>query len=252
MPFVSDKRRSPLVVAWRFALGLAVSVGLFLGVTTIDTMSCCEGNPWRSSAQSLSWELSDAPKAATAKERAFLWLERNRASIKSAERTRRIDGLAIGGVIAYEALEHIHPETVRAIVRYDGPGKVNFKASHLPFEGDPVSKQVEELGYLPMQTMKSRAQILATDKGAITYIAAIMRAFSDIARSRGYDLRCRPDLLATFYTAWTLAQAQRLFESRPRSLRANWAGHWIAQQSFIADAIGQSDLCRPPHAYETQ
>ncbi len=192
----------------------------------------------------VSWELTDVPAGANAQWRVYWWLREHRAAIQRVERERQIDRIAIAGVIAYESLENVHPAFVQVTARYSGPGKVHYKETHIPFiEGDPVAKQVETLGYVPRVLMAHRRAVLATDDGAITYIAAIMAAFDDVANAHHLTIRCRPDLLATMFSAWELHGANRRFGETNRVLRPNGVGEWVfAERRYLASAVGETTI----------
>jgi len=199
----------------------------------------------------LSWELRNAPKASNAQWRVYYWLRRNARSIANAEKRYNVDGAAIAGVIAYEALEDVHPVTIRPLARYSGPGKVHFKEFRYS-EGEPMSKVAELRGYVAKVTMQQRARILATDSGSVSYIASIMAMYARAGAAQGYDLRCRADLLATFYSAWTLAEAQKRFRDIRAPLAPNRVGTWvILQKHFLQNAVQSQpiSLCNRPQSH---
>lgn|GEM_PF-7024697 len=192
-------------------------------------------------SQQVSWEMApycrrseDGPACV------FRWLREHRATIRRVARDRNITPLAIGGVIAFESLEDVDPPQVAPLARYSGPGKVHYKNWRF-WEGEPVAKAVEDRGYLPKQTMSSRRDLLATAHGAISYIGSILTVYADIASKRGYDVRCNPALLATFYSAWDFSSESRLLEKHPRTLRPNDIGQWVSvEQKYLGNAIGDS------------
>ena len=194
----------------------------------------------------LSWELAGSPPGPNVQWRVFDWLRRNRRAIADAERTRNVSRIAIAGVIAYEAIENVLPMIWRPFARYSGPGKVHYRESHIPLvEGEPLAKEIEVLGYLPARTMVARARVLSTDDGAIDYIAAILAAFSDAANLRHREIRCRADLLATFYSSWTLREARQHLVVSRRALEPNDVGQWVLlEHRFLEAAVGQSRLTR--------
>ena len=205
-------------------------------VALVVTACGSHGQP----SATLSWELGDAPPGATPEIRTAGWLRKNQAVLAEVERKRHISRLVIAGVIAYEALDHVHLEAVRPIARYSGPGKVHYREYHIS-EGLPVSKEVELLGYLPNRTQEQRRAILATDRGAIEYIGAIMSAYNAAAESNGVFIRCQPDLLATFYSAWTLRESTAFFKKHPKRMRPNLVGTWIdAHRRYLEDAAGKT------------
>lgn len=196
-------------------------------------------------AGEVSYELSGTPASRSANERVAWWIDRYRSQLAAAERRWRVDRRAIAAVVAYEALENREPSYATYLSRASGPGKLHYKEYYVGGEGVPVTKEVEDLGYLPRQTLLRRKAIVETDDGAIRYIGAIMRAFSDVATANGYDLHCDDAMLATFYSAWTVRSAKRrLPEIRPRSLRPNDVGDWVAAHAAELGAqTGASTIC---------
>lgn len=189
---------------------------------------------------SLSWELSDAPQAKTANERVYLWLRANRRALEYQARKRAVDVRAIEGVIAYEALLDVVPPQLSSFTRYVGPGKVHYRVSQF-YEGDPLSKEVEERGYLPRRTMAQRMQILRTDDGSITYIAAIMAAMRDVAKAHGLAISHDPGLLATFYSAWSLTDEDQFLRQHHSRLQPNAVGVWVVESlNVLASAVRES------------
>lgn len=203
----------------------------------------------------LSYELWDAPCAPTVQERVDLWLRARRRLFSRAEHIFHVDRRAIAGVISYEALRDVHPTTFFSLTRSDGPGKVHFKDRYFS-EGVPAAKQVELLGVLPQRTMSQRRQTLATDRGAIRYIAAIMSVLSRDASEAGYNIACHPETLATLYTGWSPFSANRLFAIRrfPENLRRNGAGVWVGRHlSEMQHDVGMpaSEDCSARHHQPT-
>lgn len=175
----------------------------------------------------------------------YKWLKQHRLEIVRQAKKRRISRLAIGGVIAFESLEDVDPPEVAPLSRYSGPGKVHYKNWRL-WEGEPVAKAVEDRGYLPKETMTARRRILATPRGAILYIATILQAYKNIAQMHGYLIGCRPDILATFYSAWDFGGERQLLTRRPKRLISNDIGSWIlTERTFLVNALGEPDAeCR--------
>ncbi|MCR8557635.1 DUF4157 domain-containing protein [Mucilaginibacter sp. BJC16-A38] len=196
----------------------------------------------------ISFELSaTATVGSTPKEKVKNWMISNLSLIVAAESKWRIDRRAIAGAIAWEALENAMSSSFRAV----GPGKVHYKSSPWPYkEGDPVSKEVEDRGYLPQQTMDDRKALLKTTSGSIEYIGAIMDAFADLATGAGYNIRCEPALLCTFYNGFDLPKAEALFKTKkspaPLSPSPDMMGHWVATNNpYLEDCVGSSGLCPP-------
>jgi hypothetical protein len=192
---------------------------------------------------SLSFELGDFPKGTKPTAAVSIWLGKNRAIIISEARRRKVTPVAIAGVIAYEALEDPEPSLVANLVRFSGPGKVHFREYRF-LEGMPLAKQIELLGYLPPRTMQQRKDILSTTNGAVAYIAAIFRAFSDLTVRYGDPVDCNPADLATLYTAWDLPTLLRRVERDPRPLRLNDAGTWVAtHDAYLRAALAFRARC---------
>lgn len=188
--------------------------------------------------QRVSWELSDAPNASNGPWEVYYWLKRNRGDIYAQARDRHVTPVAIAGVIAYESLIDVQPAFIKPFARYSGPGKVHFKDGRV-FEGDPAAKAVENLGYLPRQSVDGRRRLLSTDSGAISYIAAIIFEYSRIAKSHGFSVSCNPGLLATFYSAWTFPRLNHYLERKQGALRANAVGDWVhSESSYLKNALG--------------
>lgn len=188
----------------------------------------------------ISFELSDTPLNLTPEQRALWWVRKNKTTLISAEQRWRVNREAIAGVVFYEALANPEPATTAILTRYSGPGKVHYKQYRLS-EGDPLSKRVEDLGYLPRRPWRIREAILATDSGAITYIGAILCAFSDVARRNNYSVRSDVPTLLTFYSAWDLPElAEHLNTNRHRPLTYNTAGLWItSHRRLLIQALGR-------------
>ena len=186
----------------------------------------------------ISVELSDAPDGPTPHARVFRWLQAHRGDLAMAERTYKIDRRAVAAVIAYEALENVHNSYYFGLTRSAGPGKVHFKGGYV-FEGDPLSRQAEELGYLPRRTVTERRHILESAGGSIAYISAIMARFARIAAGSGYSITCNSPALVTFYSAWDFDRAREWLrlKSFPNTLRPNRPGHWAAEELTELTAV---------------
>ncbi len=198
----------------------------------------------------ISYELQDAPAAPTRAERVQAWLEKNRSWIVAAEKRFHISRIAIGGLIAYEALVDVHLSRYAGLANWSGPGKVHFKQYRFA-EGDPLAKQVEDMGMLPKRTMQQREKILQTAQWSSLYIAASMRALANIVRQETrHDISCDPGALVTLDSAWTLHSAKRYFATHHRKhfvFTDNFAGNWVTgQQAFLRRAVGASAVCPVP------
>lgn len=198
--------------------------------------------------QEISFELEPtATKGTTAREKVKNWIKDRIQLIQSAESKWNVDKRAIAGAIAWEALENVLPSSFRSV----GPGKVHFKSSPIPYkEGDPVAKQVEDKGYLPKQTLDDRKTLLGTDSGSIDYIGAIMKAFVDLAGGAGYNIKCDPPILCTFYNGFDLPKAEALFKTKkaPSPLKASpdMMGHWVENNiPYMEECVGSGGICNP-------
>ena len=196
----------------------------------------------------ISFELADtATVGSTPREKVKNWIIAHLQSIQAAESKWQIDKRAIAGAIAWEALENPLSRSFRSI----GPGKVHYKSSPAPYvEGDPVSKQVEDKGYLPKQTLDDRKSILSTADGSINYIGAIMKAFADIATTAGYTIKCDPAILCTFYNGFDLPKAETLFKTKkypdPLKPSPDMMGHWVSENiPYLEECVGSSGICTP-------
>jgi hypothetical protein len=189
------------------------------------------------------------------------WLRANRPEIVKAEQTFRVDRRAIAGAIAWEMLKNV--KTQRAL--WVGPGKVhiwdydkhNWAASLATLAynswilGDPgkgtLAEEVEERGYLPKRTYGARFRILGTSQGAITYIAAAMAAFADIAAARtSQDLRSNPEILTNAYQSKTLTTWDAAVAKKPPGSSftgGNPMDIWVhSHKAFLEDGVGKPDL----------
>lgn len=201
------------------------------------------------SPSSVSIELADAPPGATRKVRVEDWLREHRNATIAAERRFRIDRRAIAGLIAYEALINVHLWRYAGLALWSGPGKVHFKDNRL-FEGDPLAKQVEDIGLLPRRSMSAREAILRNPTWASLYIAASMRALADVVRREtALDVSCNPGALVTLETAWDIPSASAHFRNeRPLiTLEDNYPGNWtITWLPWVERAVGRpsAHVCR--------
>jgi hypothetical protein len=201
----------------------------------------------RSIAPPISFEMaSRTPENLSPRQRVQWWLHAERDTIRRDAERWQVSPTAIAGVVAYEALENREPAMISILARYSGPGKVHYRESRLS-PGDPVSKQVEDTGYVPKRSWQERRRILSTNEGAISYIAAIMRAFSDLARYHGRLIQCDSAVLSTLYTAWDLHSFSRRLNSNDRSLRINEAGRWVANNRNWLEVDFSS---QPPRGYK--
>lgn len=212
---------------------------------------------------SVSVELSDAPQSSTSEGRVFFWLIKNISGIVRTEANYHVDRRAIAGAIAWEALLNSKQSftqelrTATGFARFSGPGKVHYRESLTPAAppGITAAIEIEQRGKLTVQTEERRRQILATTPGALIYIGAIMREFSDIAARSGYYLDCDPPSLTTFYNAWNISAAEGFFSQRkaPMPLIPNpKMGSWVHENlKSIERMVGTppTGFCKWPRGY---
>jgi hypothetical protein len=133
--------------------------------------------------------------------RVLAWLRNNKDVINDAAHDFRVDRRAIAAPIAWEAMHNV----MRAGLRGVGPGKMhvyhNKWAGVLPLpKGDAIPQQLEEAGYVDKQKSDDeRAQLMISPAGSVRYIAAAMRAATDIAVRYGYDISHDVVALTSFY-----------------------------------------------------
>ena len=168
------------------------------------------------------------------------WLSTHRFLFRDAETQFNIDRRAIAGAIAAEALYDIKPSWA-LMPRAVGLGKVHYR-EYWTSEGDPVAKQAEDLGLLPKVTMTRRRQILATDEGAVRYIAAIMDGFALVSNMP--QIRCNLGALGTLYSAWDYRDVQSGRWVLPvKRTEFNAMGAWFRKhQQEITRSVGVSKL----------
>lgn len=208
-----------------------------------------------------SYEMYDAPSVCVMTKvcsmrpeamRVLAWLRQYQEKIANAERRFEVDRRAIAGAIAWEAIENRHLKNRSFLRTSVGKGKVHVRHfSHgMPSifsEGEFVAKQVEDRGYLPKPTSSAdRMATLATNEGAITYIAAIMRAGADTAAKYGFDIYCDPPLLTQFYQSNDLDTWEAHLKSKPKGsplVAAETMAVWVqANLDYLEDGVGLSEL----------
>jgi hypothetical protein len=237
-----------------------------------------------------AYGLADVPTRLTgltvAQRKVLAWLRLHAGGVVGAERKWGVDRRAVAGAIAWEALENKFFWRM-ALNRWVGPGKPHNTddtgyhepsplyrhgnmalkllwsrlAEHLFRKIPTVAEQVETEHYLPRQTYEGRARLLATPAGAITYIAAIMRALADRIAVYGYsDIYGSPAALAYFYNTSDLDKVKKHFEEkekrevvcRVKSCRELTLDNAMArfvrdQREYLEEAVGKPpDLTRRP------
>lgn len=173
------------------------------------------------------------------------WLEFHKNEIQEVEREYGVDRRAISGAIAWEALHNVWRTTALGIARWRGPGKVHLKEDYFS-EGDPISADVERLGYVPwdQQSVSKRAERLGEVSDSITYIAAIMNLLLDEGKKEGVDLTCDPALLTTFYQRFGLEKARERFREKTKEeLGPSSMGIWVGNNlDYLEEAVGQTTI----------
>lgn len=183
-------------------------------------------------------------------------LRQLKPDIVSAEQKWRVDRRAIAGAIAWEALNNweIAGHKLTHGVRAVGLAKVHVYDSKIPLADvfnaspDTVAKQVEDAGYLPKQTLEDRKRLLADPLGAITYIAAILRAFADIAAPYGFTIGKDPVILTNLFQGKDLPKWRAsLDDKKKRGITTLSGGNtmdiWVGKNlPFLEDAVGTPNL----------
>jgi len=196
----------------------------------------------------LSTELTDAPAAATPRDRVGLWLAKYRGVIEAAETRHGVDRRAIAAAIAWEGLVNVARNTWGR--QWSGPGKVH----------NDTAAQTESTGYLtPRADEPARLAVLETPVGAITYIAAVMQASADAADAGGYDLRADVPMLCFLYHAWDIPRSRGYFGVKkkapdPLGYSGSDMAVWIAvpaNLSFVTTNVGTppASLTSRPRGY---
>lgn len=193
------------------------------------------------------------------------WMRAHRGEIVAAEENFRVDRRAIAGAIAWEMLQNVArtPKLKLSV----GVGKVHtWYANRNSSEGvvktgwawakslvtgdrgeDSLAKEVEEFGYLPPQSFESRMAILTTTQGAITYIAASMCGFADLAAQYNFDdIRSDPVILTNAFHGRTLTDWQAWMKVKPAGSKfagGNSMDIWVAaNMALIEDGVGKPNL----------
>lgn len=241
---MNRRTKATVVLTARVAASaLVVIVCLYLVPSAIDVVKATRIQhtlfPGR-----LSAELSNAPQASTRDERVAAWLRANKPSIVNAANRFRIDPRAIAGLIAYEALVNVDLSNFNGMAFWSGPGKVHYKQYRF-YEGDPMSRQIEDLGLLPKRTMAERARILRSSRWAALYIAGTMRVLANtVQKTSGHDISCDPGALVTLASAWDLSQATHYFAAQKRDrfqFSYNFPGNWVtAHRVWLQETVGDS------------
>jgi hypothetical protein len=191
---------------------------------------------------SVSYELADAPAGATPEARVALWLHAHEKDLTASERRFGVDRRAIAAAIAYEAIDDPRSSSLGFAARFSGPGKVHYREYRLS-EGNPASKQVEDLGYVPKLDALARRDALSRAPIAIAYIGAIMAAFVHES-AQPARMSCDIPLLTTLYTSWKPSDFAR---RPPDALENNEAGRWAARHvPYLTSSAGvpPATLCR--------
>jgi hypothetical protein len=155
------------------------------------------------------------------------WLTSNAKTILEAASRWNVDALAIATPIAWEALENPAGQSIKAV----GPGKV-----HLTPEKGQLSwpEMVERSGRSTPLSPYDRTNFLATTKGAIDYIGAIMDIIAEITAHYGWDLRRSPAVLTYVYHSKTPNQWLDLMSKKKPDekfhLQPGTMGEWVEQR----------------------
>lgn len=160
----------------------------------------------------------------------FRALEKNRFIIADISKKFKISPMALGGVIISEHTVNYGPsdsaqEYLPGIFQKFftiGLGQISYNAA---FEAEPLVQEVE--GRSKPYTKDEVFARLSTPMDSLKYGAAIMRkAASDYAKA-GFDIRGRPDILATLYnTGGAKERALKSYRAR-RMPRVNYFGLYV-------------------------
>ncbi|MDQ2777558.1 MAG: hypothetical protein M3Y57_21985 [Acidobacteriota bacterium] len=204
----------------------------------------------------VSEELRDAPEMCVASRRKTItldemrvlaWLRLYAPQIVSTESKFNVDRRAIAGAIAWEALENVKHGTGL----WPGPGKVHAsgitklfgRAVPNPMKTS-VAEQTEKAGYLPVRKgIVDRYKVLKNPTASIAYIAAIMRAGSDIAEENGFVVNNDPVVLTEFYQGWDLDRWRAHLKSKTPGtslVGADTMAVWVSKNlDYLEDAVGK-------------
>lgn len=239
MDYLKKHRRSTFILA-----GLVITLALVASVISLEFLVAPSKIEQAIFPTAVSVELSGVPSVGSKDARVATWLSANRSVIVAAERRFSVDRRAIAGLIAYEAIANVHISQYGGLVRWSGPGKVHYKENRIT-EGDPVAKQIEDLGFLPRRSLLQRRMALAQPKWAALYIAAIMRALSDtVRRGDKRNIRCNPGALVTLASAWDIISARRYFSTLGTAapFAYNFPGNWVTSRLlYLQRAVGKPD-----------
>jgi outer membrane protein OmpA-like peptidoglycan-associated protein len=180
--------------------------------------------------------------------RVLAWLQDNKGIILEAEKAFRVDRRAIAAPIAWEAMFNIMRQGLRGV----GPGKMHTYSRQLAGviqflpKGEAIPQQVEDRGLVPKpKSDDHREIIMATPRGATTYIAAGMRAAIDIAAASGYDISHDIGALSSFYQAhdlpsWTAHIAKKKSRSEKAFVAADPIAVWaISHTAYLESVLGR-------------
>lgn len=138
--------------------------------------------------------------------------------------------------------------SVFGLTRSSGPGKVHYKAGYLS-EGWPVSREVEALGYVSKRTLAGRRKYLASDAGAVRYIAAILRALSTATKHETL-VNCSPEDLTALYSRFDLNEAEYMSTSGidvAQLLHKQRAARWVSAHHNIFNVLPEPNACKKRH-----
>lgn len=194
------------------------------------------------------------------------WLRQHQPKIIEIEARFGVDRRAIAGAIAWEMLKNVK---LKINPLSYGPGKIHriplslshwFTTTWTLVKGTYWEKdegygtaayEVEARGYLPKQTYKSRSALLSTGNGAIPYIGAIMRAFSDVSVKAGFgDLSDNPVILTNLYQGRTISEFEEYLKTKPKGspfAGGNTMDIWVgAHLDYLEDAVGAPAIQSEP------
>jgi hypothetical protein len=169
--------------------------------------------------------------------RAFISITKVDRMIARIARKWNVDPIAIMGAIVWEGF--VNPRA--ASLRGAGLGKMHFREHWFFFEGEPLAKQLEDVGYLPPLSMEERQKQLLKAETAIEYIGASLHALSVLAEKYGHSMRNRPEILCAVYNKYKLDTWEENLANKPKGdiLRTGTIdmGVWVSKHLGLLRVI---------------
>jgi hypothetical protein len=140
---------------------------------------------------------------------------------------------------------------MRGGLRGVGPGKMHTYSRQLAGviqflpKGEAIPQQVEDRGFVPKpKSDDDREIIMATPRGATTYIGAAMRAAIDIAATSGFDISRDIGALSSFYQAhdlpsWTAHITKKKSRGEKSFVAADPMALWsVSHIAYLESVLG--------------